>query len=326
MFFVLKVSLALFILFLYMVMGAAIFTYTDDWKFSDSLYFVFVSISTIGFGDLTPKSEWSMIALSIYLLFGLALTSMCINVIQEQLAVAFEQTKVRLGTRMGFDIDQLNMGQIESGTSGNSDDKGNSKESAGKKEQSNKNDSTNRNSSLGKKSVTVSDSNTTSSSGDRNNNKSTTNTTSSSNKKDKISSTSQLSSKLGKNNTSSVSDTVSQAKSSSANKTSVSATNNNNPSTGFALKSDSLGKNLKERREQLKKKPEQVTNTNSFQESSNNNLSAAIRQENNNKSQITSLPSSTTADVDVIVDIEDSSSSNLLQPVAPKRAKSPRRP
>jgi len=100
----LPVSLALFILFLYMFSGAWVFTVTDNWSFVDAIYFVFISISTIGFGDLIPQNEWSMICLSVYLLFGLALTSMCINVIQEQLAVAFEEAKLRLGTRMGIDV------------------------------------------------------------------------------------------------------------------------------------------------------------------------------------------------------------------------------
>ena len=100
----LPVSLALFILFLYMFSGAWVFTVTDNWSFVDAIYFVFISTSTVGFGDLIPKSEWSMIALSVYLLFGLALTSMCINVIQEQLAVAFEEAKMRLGTRMGLEV------------------------------------------------------------------------------------------------------------------------------------------------------------------------------------------------------------------------------
>lgn len=101
----LPVSVALIILFLYMILGAIIFMHTDDWSFVDSIYFVFISISTVGFGDVTPASEWCMIALSVYLLFGLALTSMCINVIQEQLAVAFEEAKLRLGNTMGFEVD-----------------------------------------------------------------------------------------------------------------------------------------------------------------------------------------------------------------------------
>jgi hypothetical protein len=118
----LPVSLALFILFLYMFSGAWVFTVTDNWSFVDAIYFVFISTSTIGFGDLIPQSEWSMIALSVYLLFGLALTSMCINVIQEQLAVAFEEAKLRLGTRMGLEVTEGNpedsLTDSKSGTTG----------------------------------------------------------------------------------------------------------------------------------------------------------------------------------------------------------------
>lgn len=116
------VSVALIILLLYMILGAIIFMHTDDWTFVDSIYFVFISISTVGFGDVTPASEWCMIALSVYLLFGLALTSMCINVIQEQLAVAFEEAKLRLGTTMGFEVDPNT--QLESGNKGSGDDEG----------------------------------------------------------------------------------------------------------------------------------------------------------------------------------------------------------
>ncbi|KAI1305787.1 Potassium channel subfamily K member 18 [Halotydeus destructor] len=97
------VSLAFLILVAYMFLGAVIFSYTDNWTLFDSFYFVYISMSTIGFGDLTPKSEVSMIAASIYLLFGLALTSMCINVIQEKLVDVFEETKIRLAMRMGLE-------------------------------------------------------------------------------------------------------------------------------------------------------------------------------------------------------------------------------
>ena len=113
----LPVSLALLILVLYMMLGALLFTISDNWSFFDSFYFVFISISTIGLGDLTPNSDLWMIAASIYLLFGLALTSMCINVIQEALGTAFEEAKLRLGTRIGFDVAD-GRGQITDGGPG----------------------------------------------------------------------------------------------------------------------------------------------------------------------------------------------------------------
>lgn len=103
----LPVSLALFILVLYILLGSFIFTFTDNWRLFESFYFVYISMSTIGFGDYVPNSSLSMIASSIYLLFGLALTSMCINVIQERLSESFERAKVHIGAQLGFDVNQM---------------------------------------------------------------------------------------------------------------------------------------------------------------------------------------------------------------------------
>lgn len=103
----LPVSLALFILVLYILLGSFIFTYTDEWRLFESFYFVYISMSTIGFGDYVPEDSISMIASSIYMLFGLALTSMCINVIQERLAESFESAKVRIGAQLGLDVNTI---------------------------------------------------------------------------------------------------------------------------------------------------------------------------------------------------------------------------
>ncbi|RWS11458.1 TWiK family of potassium channels protein 18-like protein [Dinothrombium tinctorium] len=103
----LPVSLALVIELIYMLIGAGVFTLTDNWDLVDSLYFVFISMSTIGFGDLVPKSHVTMIASSIYFLFGLALTSMFINVVQEKLSESFQAAKIRIAGNMGLDVQQI---------------------------------------------------------------------------------------------------------------------------------------------------------------------------------------------------------------------------
>lgn len=101
------VSFALFLLVTYMMFGAVIFSIWEGWNFFDSLYFVFISMSTIGFGDLVPQHPKRMIGTFIYLLFGLALTSMCINVVQEKIHATFLRAKMQIGEKMGFDLDQI---------------------------------------------------------------------------------------------------------------------------------------------------------------------------------------------------------------------------
>lgn len=100
----LPISVAVTLLLLYMMAGAAVFTIWEKWTFFESFYFVYISLSTIGFGDYVPEHPAFMMCTFIYLLFGLALTSMCINVVQEKLSATFQKAKLRIGATMGLDM------------------------------------------------------------------------------------------------------------------------------------------------------------------------------------------------------------------------------
>ncbi|XP_065304503.1 TWiK family of potassium channels protein 18-like [Dermacentor albipictus] len=96
------VSLALLFLLAYMTLGALMFSLWEGWSFFEAFYFVFVSMSTIGFGDYVPQQPAFMMAAFLYLLFGLALTSMCITVIQEKLAATFQKARAQIGVSLGL--------------------------------------------------------------------------------------------------------------------------------------------------------------------------------------------------------------------------------
>jgi len=51
----LPVSVAFVMLVVYIVIGAIVFCFEEGWGFFESFYFVFISMSTIGFGDFVPK-------------------------------------------------------------------------------------------------------------------------------------------------------------------------------------------------------------------------------------------------------------------------------
>jgi hypothetical protein len=46
---------AIVILLVYIFVGAIIYWTWEDWGFFESFYFVFISMSTIGFGDFVPQ-------------------------------------------------------------------------------------------------------------------------------------------------------------------------------------------------------------------------------------------------------------------------------
>jgi hypothetical protein len=88
-------------------MGAIIFWTSERWTLLRAFYFVFISMSTIGFGDFVPTKLSVTLAAFIYLLFGLALTSMCINVVQEKLKSTFQRAKMTIGETIGLDVQQI---------------------------------------------------------------------------------------------------------------------------------------------------------------------------------------------------------------------------
>lgn len=101
----LPISVALFILVAYMFIGALVYCAWERWEFFTSFYFVFISLSTIGFGDFIPEQPIVLLLSIVYLVFGLALMSMCINVVQAKLSNTFQQASIKLSSSMGFEVE-----------------------------------------------------------------------------------------------------------------------------------------------------------------------------------------------------------------------------
>lgn len=102
----LPISVAIFLLVSYIFSGAVIYCYWEGWDFFAAFYFVFISMSTIGFGDFVPRHPICMIVSIIYLVFGLALMSMCINVVQVKLGDTFKTASAKIGATIGLKVSE----------------------------------------------------------------------------------------------------------------------------------------------------------------------------------------------------------------------------
>ncbi|EYC31002.1 hypothetical protein Y032_0004g1897 [Ancylostoma ceylanicum] len=80
--------LVIIVLVFWMLLCCGVFSLFEEWTFFEALYFFFISLTTIGFGDITPGHSVA-VANFLLILIGLSVVSMSINVLQMQLEILF---------------------------------------------------------------------------------------------------------------------------------------------------------------------------------------------------------------------------------------------
>nr|XP_054765491.1 TWiK family of potassium channels protein 7-like [Lytechinus pictus] len=95
--------------FLYICFLACLLqAWEDQWSYFEAFYFSFITLTTIGFGDLVPHHQKNLLACTFFILLGMAIMSMCIALAQEmiiqkvawlskKIGVAFASHKQRKG-------------------------------------------------------------------------------------------------------------------------------------------------------------------------------------------------------------------------------------
>lgn len=58
--------------FTLIVIGSIVFHYLERWTWVQSAYFTVVTLTTVGYGDLTPTSDTSRIVVIIFILSGIS--------------------------------------------------------------------------------------------------------------------------------------------------------------------------------------------------------------------------------------------------------------
>lgn len=99
------VSVSLLVFGAYICIGASLFSFWEqEWDYFIGSYFCFITLSTIGLGDFVPgssgnswASEEKQAICSLYLLFGMAMTVMCLKLMQEEIRYQFSNLGRKIG-------------------------------------------------------------------------------------------------------------------------------------------------------------------------------------------------------------------------------------
>ena len=69
--------------------GTLFYRIVEGWRWVDSLYFTMVTLTTIGYGDLTPQTDAGKLFTVFYILVGLGILGSFIALIAEQQGTGF---------------------------------------------------------------------------------------------------------------------------------------------------------------------------------------------------------------------------------------------
>ena len=92
--FITPVALAITVAFI--LAGADMYRQWEDWDYVEAVYFIFITLSTVGFGDVLPDCPGLFLLSYMYVLLGLALAGLTINILMESVALGIDSLETRL--------------------------------------------------------------------------------------------------------------------------------------------------------------------------------------------------------------------------------------
>ena len=102
------IILCVLIILGFLSFGSVLYHFWEGWDFISAAYFCFITMSTIGFGDMVPSEsflnyqesmygKFQMVVCTSYIMLGLACLATAISLIQEGLMLKAEKMKNKMG-------------------------------------------------------------------------------------------------------------------------------------------------------------------------------------------------------------------------------------
>lgn len=71
----------LFMVLLLLSIGVSFYMQVERWRFVDAFYFCVMTLTTVGYGDVTPEKDVSKIFTSFYVLLGIGIIVAFVNIV-----------------------------------------------------------------------------------------------------------------------------------------------------------------------------------------------------------------------------------------------------
>ena len=64
-------------------LGSTVYHFTEGWSWVDSVYFSVVTLTTVGFGDITPQTDAGKLFTIVYIILGIGMILGFINAVYD---------------------------------------------------------------------------------------------------------------------------------------------------------------------------------------------------------------------------------------------------
>lgn len=75
--------------------GTVVYHYVEGWRWLDSLYFSFITLTTIGYGDFSPETDFGRIFTMVYVVFGIGIILAFVNTVFQHYDESRKKSKAK---------------------------------------------------------------------------------------------------------------------------------------------------------------------------------------------------------------------------------------